>query len=152
MEFTIRKLNKFLLFKLPAAYFTGVRVATITENKAVVSVKHRWINQNPFHSLYYGVQAMAAELSTGVLVLIKIKKTKQRISMLVTRQTATFTKKGVGRVRFTCDEGEKINNALAETIKTGEGQTVVLNSQGLDEKGEMVSNFEFEWSIRVKRK
>lgn len=136
---------------MPAAYFTGVRVASIEENKAVIRVKYRWISQNPFNSLYYGVQAMAAELSTGVLVLKKIYNTKQRISMLVTRQTATFTKKGVGIVRFTCKDGAKIDAAITETLKTGEGQIVLMSSQALDEEGDIVSSFEFEWSIRVKR-
>lgn len=152
MKFTIKKLNKFLLFKLPSAYFTGVRIETIAENKAVVGVKHRWINQNPFNSLYFGVQAMAAELSTGVLVLMKIHNAKQRISMLVTKQVATFPKKGVGIVRFTCDDGEKIDAAITETLKTGEGQVISLHSQAKDEQGEVVSSFEFEWSIRVKNK
>jgi hypothetical protein len=40
----------------------------------VVSVKHRWINQNPFNSMYFAVQAMAAELATGALVMSDSKK------------------------------------------------------------------------------
>ena len=150
MQFTKSKINRFLLVKLPAAYFTGVRIAHITDNKAVVKVKHRWISQNPFKSLYYGVQAMAAELSTGVLVLKKITQSKKRISMLVTKQTATFTKKGRGVVRFTCENGTIIDQAIAATSKTGEGQTVLLHSQGLNEANEIVSTFEFEWSIKIK--
>jgi len=151
MKFTPKNLNRFLLFKLPSAFFTGVRVTFISDQKAVVIVKHRWISQNPFNSLYYGVQAMAAELSTGVLVLKQIAESKQKISMLVTSQTANFTKKGRGIVEFTCDEGDKINHAIQETIKTGEGQVLTLQSQGLNEKGEQVSVFKFEWSIKKKQ-
>lgn len=150
MQFTKGKLNYFLLVKLPSAYFTGVRVEQISENKAVVRVKHRWISQNPFNSLYYGVQAMAAELSTGVLVLKKISESNKRISMLVTKQSATFTKKGRGVVRFTCDDGYKIDSAIADTIKTGQGQTILLRSQALNEADEIVSSFEFEWSLKAK--
>lgn len=152
MEFTVKKFNRFLLFKLPSAYFTGVRVAEVDENSAVVKVKHRWISQNPFNSLYFGVQAMAAELATGILVIKKIAQTKQRISMLVTKQSATFTKKGTGMIRFTCVDGAKIDQAVADTIKTGEGQVILLSSQGLNEAKDIVSTFEFEWSIRLKPK
>jgi len=151
MKFTPKSFNKFLLFKLPSAYFTGVRLEHLSETKATVRVKHRWISQNPFNSLYYGVQAMAAELSTGVLVIKKIAESNKRISMLVTHQTASFTKKGRGMVRFTCEDGAIIQQAIDETLKTGEGQTLILKSQGLNEQGEQVSVFEFEWSLRVKK-
>ena len=150
MQFTLRKINRFLLIKLPSAYFTGVRVTHIEDNIAVVKVKHRWISQNPFNSLYYGVQSMAAELSTGILVMKKIYATGKPISMLVTKQAAEFTKKGRGVVSFTCVDGKKIDQVIADTIKTGEGQTVFLQSEALNEKGEIVSSFDFEWSIRVK--
>jgi hypothetical protein len=50
-----------------------VRVATIDENN-VWYLKHRWINQNPFNSMYFAVQAMAAELATGALVMFQIQK------------------------------------------------------------------------------
>jgi len=71
------------MFKLPAAYFTGVRTKAIHENSCVVSVKHRWVSQNPFNSMFWAVQGMAAELSTGALVMKKIKESGKNISMLV---------------------------------------------------------------------
>jgi hypothetical protein len=55
-----------------------VRVATIDENN-VWYVKHRWINQNPFNSMYFAVQAMAAELATGALVMFQIQKVVENI-------------------------------------------------------------------------
>jgi hypothetical protein len=150
VEFTPKNLNKFLLFKLPSAFFTGVRVESISDKAAIIRVKHRWISQNPFNSLYYGVQAMAAELSTGVLVLKQIAESHKKISMLVTHQTASFTKKGRGIIRFSCDDGDQIKKAINQTLETGEGQTFKLKSIGLNEKGEQVSIFEFEWSIKKK--
>ncbi len=141
-----------MLFKLPSAYFTGVRIEHIEANSAVVRVKHRWISQNPFNSLYYGVQAMAAELSTGILVLKQIYESKSNISMLVTKQSAEFTKKARGVVRFSCTEGDVITQAIKNTIATGEGQVITLHSQGLDEQAEQVSLFSFEWSIKLKPK
>ena len=79
MRLTASKLNKFLFLKLPSAFICGVRVKEIDENKCVVSVKHRWINQNPFNSMYFAVQAMAAELSTGALVMFQIQKSGKKI-------------------------------------------------------------------------
>lgn len=152
MKFTASRINRFLLFKLPAAYFTGVRLHKITDQSAIIKVRHRWINQNPFRSLYYGVQAMAAELSTGVLVMKKIYATGKPVSMLVTRQEAEFTKKATGLITFTCSQAALIDEALQKTLVTGEGQVIKLQSQGIDESGEQVSAFEFEWSIKLKTK
>ena len=69
MEYSPSKLNTFLFLKLPSAFWSGVRVKSISIEKCVVTVKHRWFNQNPFNSMYFAVQAMAAELTTGALVI-----------------------------------------------------------------------------------
>ncbi|MCL9808984.1 DUF4442 domain-containing protein [Flavobacterium luminosum] len=151
MEFTPSKLNTFLFFKLPSAFWCGVRTKTISETQCEVSVKHRWINQNPFQSMYFAVQAMAAELSTGALVMLHIKKSGKNISMLVANNKATFTKKAKGRITFTCKDGHLITDAIEKTIATGDGQTFWMQSIGIDEKGDQVSVFDFEWTIRVKR-
>ena len=65
MAVTASKFNMFSFFKLPAAWWCGVRLREIDKNRSVVTVTHRWINQNPFNSMFWAVQGMAAELSTG---------------------------------------------------------------------------------------
>jgi len=150
MEFSPSKLNAFLLFKLPSAYLSGVRVKQINKEQCVVTVKHRWINQNPFNSMYFAVQAMAAELTTGALVMLHIKESGRKISMLVANNKGTFTKKAKGRITFTCTDGNLIKDGIANAIVTGEGQTFWMKSTGVDEAGDVVSQMEFEWSIKVK--
>ena len=150
MKFTASKLNLFLMTKLPSAYISGVRVKSITDEEVLVTVKHRWINQNPFKSMYWATQGMASELATGILVMQEIASCGKRISMLVTHQTGTFTKKAKGKILFSCNDGQKIKEAIANSIKTGEGQTVTMVSSGIDEQGEIVSTFKYEWSVKVK--
>lgn len=150
MAVSVSKLNKFVLFKLPSAFICGVRVKEINDNKCVVTVKHRWINQNPFNSMYFAVQAMAAELTTGALVISEIQKSGRKISMLVANNKGNFTKKATGRITFVCNDGHLIAEAIQRTIETGEGQTFWMKSIGTDEKGIQVSEMDFEWSVRVK--
>ena len=45
MEFTPAKLNLFTFFKLPSAFWSGVRVKSISPEVCEVTVKHRWFNQ-----------------------------------------------------------------------------------------------------------
>ncbi|MBU2929469.1 DUF4442 domain-containing protein [Winogradskyella psychrotolerans] len=150
MNITPSKLNKYLMFKLPAAYFTGVRTKELHENACIVTVKHRWVNQNPFKSMFWAVQGMAAELTTGALVMKKIKSSGEKISMLVASNNASFTKKATGIITFSCSEGGKIDEAILEAIDTGEGQTVWLNAKGVNADGVEVSTFNFEWTLKVK--
>ncbi|MCI4444375.1 MAG: DUF4442 domain-containing protein [Lentimicrobium sp.] len=150
MKISVSKLNKFLFFKLPSAFLCGVRVKEIDNTKCVVTVKHRWINQNPFNSMYFAVQAMAAELSTGALVMNHIEISGKKISMLVANNKGNFTKKATGRITFVCNDGQLAEKTIQEAIATGEGQTFWMKSIGTDEKGIQVSEMDFEWSVRTK--
>jgi len=70
--------------------------------------------------------------------------------MLVANNNGNFTKKATGRITFTCRDGHLIEEAIQKTIATGEGQTIWMQSIGTNEKGEQVSELNFEWSIKVK--
>lgn len=150
MKLSPRKINTFLLFKLPSAYLTGVRVKSITETTCITTVKHKWINQNPFKSMFWAVQGMAAELSTGALVMEKINSSQQNISMLVASNRATFHKKARGRITFTCGEGKEVMEAIQKAVETGEGQTIWMKSGGRDAEGDLVSEFEFQWTLKTR--
>lgn len=150
MALTPSKINTFTFFKLPSAWWTGIRLTYIDEQKAMTTVKHRWINQNPFKSMFWAVQGMAAELSTGALVMNEIQKSGKKISMLVAKNKAVFTKKATGRITFMCEEGHLIADAIQKTIATGEGQTCWMKSVGVNADGVEVSTFHFEWTVKVK--
>jgi len=149
-KLTPSNINKFLLFKLPSAYFSGVRVASMNDDEAVATVRHRWINQNPFKSLYWATQGMASELATGVLVMAAIENSGKKISMLVRHQQGTFTKKATGRIRFICKDAALVKDAIQKSIASGEGETVVMSAEGFDENGDSVSKFEYTWGLKVK--
>ena len=150
MKLSVSNLNKFLFFKLPSAFLCGVRVQHIDNHKCEVTVKHRWINQNPFNSMYFAVQAMAAELSTGALVMSSIQNSGKKISMLVANNKSNFSKKATGKITFVCNDGLVAEKAIQNAIVTAEGQTFWMKSIGINEKGEQVSEMDFEWSVRIK--
>lgn len=150
MQFTTSKLNAFMFFKLPSAFWSGVRVKSISPEVCEVNVKHRWFNQNPFNSMYFAVQAMAAEFTTGALVMFQIKQSGKSISMLVAQNKSVFTKKATGRITFTCNQGSLIKETIQKAVDTNEGQTIWLTSIGKNEKGEQVSEMQFEWTIKVR--
>lgn len=145
------KFNTFTLFKLPSAWLTGVRVKRLSLESCTTSVKHRWINQNPFKSMFWAVQGMAAELATGALVIGYIQESGKKISMLVATNNATFTKKATGRIQFICNDGLAIKEAIDKAVATGEGQTCWMKAIGTNTDGVQVSEFNFEWTVLVKK-
>jgi hypothetical protein len=150
MTITPSKINLFLLGKLPAAFICGVRVKSISEISCTTTVKHRWINQNPFRSLFWAVQGMAAELATGALVMQSIKASGHSISMLLVTAQGTFGKKANGRITFLCSDGKHFSEVLQKTLQSGEGQICKMYAEGRDENGIVVSQFHFEWSVKLR--
>lgn len=146
---SILKINLFLFWKLPAAFWCGVRVYALDRYSCVVRVRHRWINQNPFGSMYFAVQAMAAELSTGALLVYTLRALRCDCHMLVLRHEGEFIKKARGRISFTCTNGNEVTACLQNI--TEEPVVLTLQSVGHDESGDVVARFTFTWSLKLKR-
>ena len=140
-----------LLFKLPMGILAGLRLVEATSKRTVVCVKYQYITKNPFHSIYFGCLAMAAELASGVLGLVHSMGLKPEVSMLVVRLEAEFVKKGRGRVHFTCEDGEALGQAAKETRETGQSRTVTATSIGRDAQGQEIAKFLITWSFKAKK-
>ena len=144
------KFRLFMFSKLPAAYFSGVRVKSITPAEATVTVPYKWFSQNPFRSTYFACQAMAAEMSTGLLAMMHIHERRPAVSMLVVGIEGSFHKKATGVTAFTCTDGGAIARAIEEAVVTGESRQVRAESKGFNEPGDLVAVFYITWSFRAK--
>ena len=144
------KFKLFLLTRLPSAFFCGVRVQSISEENAVVTVPYKWLSQNPFKSTYFACLAMAAEMSTGLLSMMNTYQQQPAISMLVTGLEASYFKKTTSRTYFTCQDGAAIKNCIEEAIKTGNGVSIKAKSTGRNAAGETVAEFYITWSFKAK--
>lgn len=151
MKVTPARFNLFMFFKLPSAWWSGVRLHEINSNKCIVKVKHKWINQNPFKSMFWAVQGMAAEMTTGAFLTREINSSGHNVSMLVANNTAKFTKKATGQISFVCDQGIEVKKLIEKAITTGDGQTLWIDSKGYNEDKILVSHFSFEWSVKLRK-
>jgi hypothetical protein len=140
----------FLLIKLPMGLLAGLRLVEATERHAIVRVKYQYLTKNPFHSIYFGCLAMAAELSSGVLGMVYTMGLKPDVSMLIVNLEGEFKKKGRGRIHFVCEDGELMGKAAQETRETGEPRTVTATSIGRDAQGREVARFLITWSFKAK--
>jgi hypothetical protein len=142
--------NVFLLYKLPSAFFSGVRLVKLDEKQCQVKVPYKWFSQNPFKSTYFACLAMAAEMSTGLPCLMAIDKMDPKVSMLVVDLQSTFTKKATDITIFTCNDIPAVYDAVKKAIETKIGQTVETSSIGLNKSGEEVASFKVTWSFKSK--
>ena len=143
-------LRAFMSGKLPAALFCGLRVDALDERVCRVSVPYGWRTTNPFKSMYFAVQAMAAEMSTGALGMCVVNAAPAPVSMLIVGMDASFSKKVSSRATFHCDAGEAMAAAVQKTLETGESVKVTALSVGTDEAGDEVARFNFTWSFKRK--
>ena len=145
------RLNLFFLRHMPMGLLNGLRIIELDNTHASVSVPYNYLTKNPFRSLYFAVQSMAAELSSGAMAIAEVKAAPRPVSMLVFDMQAKFMKKAQSKVVFTCHDGEALSRAVKKTLETGEGVTVPIVSIGIDEAGDQVSEFKFTWTFKAKK-
>jgi hypothetical protein len=145
------KFRLFLLSKLPSAFFSGVRLREMNENKCMVTVPYKWFSRNPFRSTYFACLAMAGEMSTGALGMAYVYKRKPAVSMLVVSVRAEYQKKATGKTTFICEDGSLFRRMIDEAITTGEARTVTARSIGRNTEGEIVADIVVTWSFKMKK-
>ena len=145
------KFRLFLLAKLPAAYIAGIRIKECNDELCSVSVPYKWLTQNPFRSTYFACLSMAAEMSTGALAMANVYKREPSTSMLITSVDSKYHKKAVGKTIFTCKEGQAIKQTINEAYTSSTPQTIRVKSEGYNQQNELVAEFWFTWSFKVKQ-
>lgn len=144
------KFTLFLLTKLPAAYFSGVRLKYADDKQAIVTIPYRWLTRNPFRSTYFASLSMAAEMSTGILAMMYIHQKQPAISLLVVKVEGTFLKKATDISTFTCEDGTAFEQAANEAAASGKSTSVAARTTGKNKAGDIVAEFIITWSFKAK--
>ena len=141
-------IRAFMLAKLPLGLFAGLRIRSIDADRCETTVPYGWRSTNPFRSIYFAAQSMAAELSTGAIAMLAVEVAPAPVAMLITDMESSFTTKATARVTFTCEDGAKIFAAVRQAVETGEPATVQAETVGRMADGTEVSRFAFTWSFK----
>ena len=141
-------LRLYFLAKLPLALLAGVAVSSLTPRQCRATVPYSRRTTNPFRSTYFAALAMAAELSTGLLASLAVRLAPQSVSMLIVDMQARFEKKATALTTFTCQDGPRFFEAVAETVASGDPVIVEAHTVGTDLEGRVVARFCFKWSFK----
>lgn len=141
----------YLFTQLPMGWIAGLRVRELSENKCTTSVPFKWLTKNPFRSIYFAVQSMAAELSTATTCLLAVTGHQPSIAFIIVDMKASFHKKATDRVYFTCDNAGNAFDAVKKCVESGEATTATFHTTGKMKDGTIVSEFEFTWSFKQRK-
>ena len=137
------RFRAFTVLSMPAGAFVGLRLVRADADVCVTSIPGGWRSQNPFKTMYWAAQGMAAELATS-------RSTKRGIRMFVVGTEATFVKRAKGKIVFTCEDISAARAAIEETLATGEKIDLDMRAVGHDSNGDIVSEWVFKWNFRAR--
>lgn len=139
----------FTALSMPTAWLAGLKIIQLDDNLCITSLPGGWRSQNPFKTMYWAVQGMGAELSTGASAFALSKSMSEKLRMFVIGTEATFTKRAKGKIIFTCKDNSKTRDAIKESILTGKSVECDLVSVATDKSGDVVSEWVFKWNFLV---
>ncbi|MFZ4544082.1 MAG: DUF4442 domain-containing protein [Saprospiraceae bacterium] len=143
-------LKLYLFNNLPAAWFVGIGLKSLSLEQAEVRLPYSWWSKNPFQSIYFTALLAAGEFSSGVIAAAILKGFKGKISMLVSHVEADFIKKAKGVCIFTSSDGIAILNCIQTAVRTGEAQTIIAKSIATNKSGEVVAEVRVTWTFKLK--
>jgi len=141
-----------MVAQVPMVFLAGIKLTTLSDTVSATTIPFKFLNKNPFKSIYFAAQSMAAELSTAAPILLAVDGQKPSIAFILVDLQVSFYKKAVGKTTFTCSNVAQVFEAVAEAVSTGEGVKVPLRTVGTLADGTVVSEFTFTWSMKQRKR
>ncbi|AZQ62284.1 DUF4442 domain-containing protein [Flammeovirga pectinis] len=146
------KFRMFTLTQVPLGFIAGMKLESLNGSRCATSLPFKFLNKNPFKSIYFAAQSMAAELSTASLGMLHLNEHLKSIAFIIVDMDAKFSKKAVGKVTFVCEDGHLVKEAIDRAYETGEAEEIKMLTIGKMADGTEVSRFHFTWSFKKRSK
>jgi hypothetical protein len=140
------KLRLWMLRKLPMGLLSGMYITALDASHCTVLLKDRWWIHNPFRSVFWAVMSMAAELSTGALLVTQAQPAG--IQFILVGFEAKFLKKAKGKSFYFCHTGEEVARAISNTLNTTAPTIITLPVLAQDTSGALLAEFKCYWQLR----
>jgi hypothetical protein len=140
----------YFIKNLPMGLISGIKLIGLDESISITEVPYRWLNKNPFRSMYFAVQSMAAELSTAAMIIMALKGIDRNAALIITGVKAEFVKKAKSRIIFSCRDYEIVCDAMRKLRVPGDEVSIEVKSEGRDADDEIVATFVFTWSFKAR--
>ena len=138
----------YLLAKLPLAACAGLHLEHLDESECRVSLPGGWRTQNPFRSMYFAAQAMAAEMSTGAPAMVLVAGAPASVALILVELRAVFSKRIQERASFIFSDVAGMRAAIERAAASSEAERYTGRSVARLRDGTIASEFEVTWSFK----
>ena len=143
----------FGFFKVPLIFYCRPKVIEISEESVTLKIPLLRRNKNHVGSMYIGALSVGADLTSAILALNLVNKSKVKIIPIFKDLHADFLKRAEGDVHFVCNEGKIIQTMINDVIekKIRVNQSINVIAYVPDKLGdEPVAKFSLTLSIKAK--
>ena len=141
-------LRVFLRFKLPMIGYCSPKILTSNANKVDVLIPIKRKTKNHLKSMYFGALCVGADFSGGLLTLNIINKHKSKARLIFKDFQASFLKRALSDIRFTCSDHKTIEKGVLENLSKGTRVNFKIRVNAIDSSGEKVAVFDLTTSIK----
>ncbi len=150
----VSKLKWFLYllgkFKIPMLGYTRPKLLELTATTVRVKIKLRWRTRNHLQSMYFGALAVGADVTAGIHAFYFAKKMEKKVSFAFKGMEAQFLKRAESDIVFTTTDGNLIQQAIEQSIKTGERVNQPVKVLATNTSDEVVAEFIMISSVKCK--
>jgi len=119
-EQIIQQVEQFIKQSIPMIAYSGLSIVSVDDEHCTVKIPLKSETKNHLQSMYFGALAVGADGAGGLIAMYQIMKNNHKISLVFKDFQANFLSRAEGDVYFTCRDGKKVSNMIAETLKTGQ--------------------------------
>ena len=124
------KLRAFGFLKIPLVFFCSPRIVEMTSDVVEIVIPLNYRTKNHLGSMYFGVQAVGADVSGGLLAMNRIMETGNKVNLVFKDFRADFLKRPEGDVHFRSEDGAKVRALVDKALQSGERETATVEIVG----------------------
>ena len=143
----------FSRFKVAMIGHAGTKLLSVDQKEVLVEIPLTRRTRNHLNSMYFGSLCIGADVAGGILAVMLLQKSKERVDFVFKDCYAQFLKRAESRVVFRCSDGERIMQAVRDTIASKERVDIPVDvfATAPDTLGEeVVAKFRLTLSMKVR--
>ena len=110
----------FSLTQVRLIHYCRPKIHDITEDGVTLFMPLDRRTRNHVKSMYIGAMVVGVDMVAGFTAMLKIRKSKRNVILIFKDLNAEFFKRAEGDAHYICKEGQAIEAAVEETLRTGE--------------------------------
>ncbi|MFN3952026.1 MAG: PaaI family thioesterase [Thermaurantimonas sp.] len=143
-------------FKIPMIGLCRPSLVELNDQKIVIKIPLYFFTKNHYGSMYFGAQAVGADLAAGYLGYALCEEQHLIPGLVFKDFTAEFLKRPESDVYFVCAQGSDIQDQVHESLTTESRITRSIHVEAYTQYNtghqELVSKFTLGLSLKVKKR